>query len=71
MIYLCSLNYKVIDFVIVLSYLVVVFQSYCYYECFCLVDFGLFSCIDRMIYLVLCIFVVYFDCLAKVTLFFK
>ena len=46
-------------FLSTLSYLEVVYQSCCYNVCFCLANFGLFSYIDRMIYLVLCIFVVY------------
>ena len=40
-----------------------VFQSYYYCVCFCLVGFDLFSYIDRITYLVLCAFVVYSDCL--------
>ena len=53
------------DFLNDLSYLVVVFQSYCYFECFCVVNFDLFACFDRMIYLVLCTFVIFFYCLAS------
>ena len=30
------------------SYLVVVFLIYYFCECFCLANFGLFSCIDKM-----------------------
>ena len=52
-IYLYNLSYMVIDFLSNLSYLKVVFLNYYYYINFCLVDFDLFSCIDRMIYLVL------------------
>ena len=46
-----------------LSCLEVVFQSYYFCEYFYLVYFDLFSCIDKMICLVLYTFVVYFDCL--------
>ena len=52
-----------IDFMNNLFCLEVVFQSYYYCECFCLVYFDLFSCIDKMIYLVFFTFVVYFGCL--------
>ena len=52
-----------IDFLSNLSYLEVVLLNYYYYIYFCLVSFGLFSCIDRMIYLVLCAFEVYSGCL--------
>ena len=62
-IYLYNLSYMVIDFLSNLSCLEVVFLNCYYYIYFCLVDFGLFSCIDRMIYLVLCDFEVYSDCL--------
>ena len=63
-IYLYNLSYMVIDFMSSPSCLEKVFQScYCCVY-FCLVDFDLFPCNDRMIYLVLCVFVVYFDCLA-------
>ena len=41
-----------------------VFQSFCYYECFCLVNIVIFSYCDSMIYLVLCTYKFYFDCLA-------
>ena len=60
-IYLYNLSYMVIGFLSNLSYLEVVFLNYYYYIYFCLVDFDLFSCIDRMIYLVLCAFEVYSD----------
>ena len=46
-----------------LSCLEVVFLNCYYYICFCLVEFGLFSCTDRMFYLVLCTFEIYSDCL--------
>ena len=49
-----------IGFLSSLSYLGVVYQSCCYYVLFCLVNFDPFSFIDRMIYSVLCTFVVYF-----------
>ena len=63
-IYLYNLSYMVVDSLCNKSCLEVVFLN-CYYDiCFCLVDFGLFSCIDRMICLVLCAFEVYFDCLS-------
>ena len=62
-IYLYNLKYKMIRFLNKLNYLEVVFQSCYYCVYFCLVDFGLFSCTDRMIYSVLCNFVVYSDCL--------
>ena len=57
-------SYKAIDFLNNWKYLEVVFQSYFYREYFYLVNFGLFSCIDKMIYLVLYTFVVYFGYLA-------
>ena len=41
-----------------LSYLEVVFQSYYYCEYFYLVNLGLFSCIEKMVCLVSCTFVV-------------
>ena len=47
-----------------LSYLGVVFQSSYHCGYFYLVDFDLFLCIDKMICLVLCTFVVYSDYLA-------
>ena len=62
-IYLYNLSYMVIDSLCNLSYLEVVFLNCYYYIYFCLVDFGIFSCIGRMIYLVLCAFEVYSDCL--------
>ena len=62
-IYLYNLSYMVIDSLCNLSCSEVVFLSCYYYMYFCLVDFGLFSCIDRTIYLVLCGFEVYSDCL--------
>ena len=62
-IYLFNLSYMVIDFLCNLSFLEVVFLNYYYYIYFFLVDFNLFSCIDRMIYLVVCAFEVYSDCL--------
>ena len=62
-IYLCNLNYMVIDSLCNLSCSEVVFLNSFYYIYFCLVDFGLFSCIDRMIYLSPCTFEVYSDCL--------
>ena len=49
-----------IGFLSNLNYLGVVYQSCYYYVYFCLVNFDPFSCIDRMIYLVLCTFAVYF-----------
>ena len=57
-IYLYNLSNKVIGFLNNWNYLEVVYQSCYYYVYFCLVNFGLFSCIDRMIYLVLCTFLV-------------
>ena len=63
-IYLHNLSYMVSGFSKNSSCLEVVFQSCYYCVYFCLVDFDLFSCIDRMIHLDLCIFVVYFGCLA-------
>ena len=57
------------DFLNDLSYLVVVFKSYCYFECFCVVNFNLFACIDRMIYLVLCTFVIFFTVLLLLSAF--
>ena len=60
---LYNLSYMVIDSLCNLSCSEVVFLNCYYYIFFCLVDFGLFSCIDRMIYLVLCASEVYFDCL--------
>ena len=63
-IYLYNLSYMVIDFMSSSSFLEVVFQSCYYCVYFCLVYFDLFSCTERMIYLDLCVFVVYFDCLA-------
>ena len=56
-------DYKVIVVLSNWSYLEVVILNYYYYECFCWVNFDLFSITDEMIYLVLYIFVVYFDCL--------
>ena len=61
-IYLYNLSYMVIGFLCNLSYLEVVFLNFYYYIYFCLVDFGLFSYIDRTIYLVLCAFEVCSDC---------
>ena len=58
-IYLYNLSFMVVDFLSKLSFLEVVFLNCYYYIYFCLVDFGLFSCIDRMIYLVLCAFEVF------------
>ena len=52
-IYLYNLSYMVIDSLCSLCCLEVVFLNCYYYIYFCLVDFGLFSCIDRTIYLVL------------------
>ena len=52
-----------IDFLNKLSCLEVVFQSYYYCECFYLLNFDLFSCIDKTICLAFCTFVVYFGCL--------
>ena len=46
------------------SYLGVVFLNNFYHECFCLVDSGVFSCIDEKIYVVLYIFLVYSEYLA-------
>ena len=46
-----------------LNCLELVFQNYYYCECSYLVNFDLFSCTDKMICLVLCIFVVYSGCL--------
>ena len=43
-----------IDFSNKLNCLEVVFQSYYYYKYFYFLSFGLFSCIGRMIYMVLC-----------------
>ena len=54
-------DYKVIVAQSNFSYLEVVFLNYYYYECFHWVNFDLFSCIDKMIYLVLYIFVVCFN----------
>ena len=62
-IYLYNWSYMVIDFLNNLNYLEVVFLNYYYYIFFYLVGFDLFSCIDRMTYLVLCAFEVYSDCL--------
>ena len=62
-IYLYNWNYMVIVFLSNLNYLKVVLLNYYYYIYFGLVDFGLFSCIDRMIFLVLCAFEVYSNCL--------
>ena len=62
-IYLYNLSYMVIDFMCNLSCLKVVFLNCYYYIYYCLVDYGLFSCFGRMIYLVLCTFEVYSDCL--------
>ena len=42
------------------SYMQVVFLSFYYFDNSCLVDFDLYSCIGRKIYLVLCDFVVCF-----------
>ena len=56
--YLYNYSYKVIGFLINLNYLGVVYQSFYYYVYFCLVNFGLFSCIGTIVYLVLCTFVV-------------
>ena len=52
-----------IGFLSNLNYLGVVYQSCYYYVYFCVVNFDLFSCIGRMICLVLCVFAVCFDCL--------
>ena len=52
-----------------LNYLEVVFQNYYYYECFYLINFGLYSCIDKMICLVFCTFVVYFSYLSVLSTF--
>ena len=62
-IYLYNFSYMMIDSSCNLCYSEVVFLNcyYCIY--FCLVDFGLFSCIDRTIYLVPYSFEVYSDCL--------
>ena len=60
---LCSLSYRVIGFLNNLNCLEFVFQNYFYSECFYLVNFDLFSCINKMICLVLCTFVVYSGCL--------
>ena len=62
-IYLYKLSNMVIDFLSNMSYLEVVFLNYYYCIYSCLVDFDLFSFIDRMIYLVLFAFEVYSDCL--------
>ena len=62
-IYLYNWSYMVIDFLSNLTYLEVVFLNYYYYINFYLVAFDLFSNIDRMVYLVLCAFEVYSDCL--------
>ena len=63
-IYLYNLSYMAIDSLYNLSCLEVVFLNCFYYIYFCFVDFNLFSCIDIMIYLVLCAFEVYSDSLA-------
>ena len=60
-IYLQNLSYRVIGFLSNSNCLEVVFQSYYYCVFFCFVDFGLFSCTDRIIYSVFCTFVVYSD----------
>ena len=60
-IYLPNLSYMLIGFLSNLSCLEVVFLNYFYYIYFCLVDLDLFSCIDGMIYMVLCAFEVYSD----------
>ena len=62
-IYLYNFSYMVIDFLCNLSCSEVVFLNCYYYMYFWFVDFGLFSCIDRMIYLVLFAYEVYSDCL--------
>ena len=62
-IYLYNLSYTVIDSLCNLCCSEVVFLNCFYYIYFCLVDFGLFSCIDRTINLVLYAFEVYSDCL--------
>ena len=63
-IFLYNLSYVVIDFLYNLYCSGVVFLNYCCCIHFCSVDFDLSSYIDRMTYLVLCIFEVYFDYLA-------
>ena len=63
-IFLYNLSYMVIDFLYNLYCSGVVFLNCCCCTQFCSVDFDLSSYIDRMIYLVLYIFEVYFDCLA-------
>ena len=55
-----NLSYMVIDFSCNWCCLEVVFLNCCYCIHFCLVDFDLSSCIDKMIYLVLYIFEVCF-----------
>ena len=62
-IYLYNLSYMVIDSLCNLCCSEVVFLNCYYYIYFCLADFGLFSCIDRTIYLVLYAFELYSDCL--------
>ena len=62
-IYLYNLSYMMIDSLCNLCCSEVVFLNCYYYIYFCLVDFCLFSCIDRTIYLVLYAFEVYSDCL--------
>ena len=49
-----------IGFLSDLNCLRVVYQSCYYYVYFCLVNFDPFSCIDRMMFLVLCTFVFFF-----------
>ena len=62
-IFLYNLSYMVIDSLCNLYSSERVFLNCCYYIYFCLVDFDLFSCIERIIYLVLNAFEVYSDCL--------
>ena len=62
-IFLYNLSYMVIEFSCNWYCSEVVFLNCYYYIYFCLVDFDLFSCIDRTIYLVLYAFEVYSDCL--------
>ena len=55
-IFLYNLSYMVIDFLYNLYCSGVVFLNCCCCTQFCSVDFDLFSCFDRMIYLVLFLF---------------
>ena len=61
-IFLYNLSYMVIEFSCNWHSSEVVFLNCCCCIHFCSVDFDLFSCTDRMIYLVLYIFEVCFDC---------